>query len=298
MRGMPGASPTGVTKFVKNPDSGVRVVRAGEERIDFTDERLRIVSQDLWDRVKARQAQRRKVGALVRGGLRKRSGGGGRPGKYLLTGLLVCGVCNGSFVLRNRAYYACGSHWNGGGCSNTLNVPRSLVEKVLIDGLKEDLSDPVVIKEIERQARAMVRQPVADHGKRIAELRREIGNLADAIASGLLKSSPALAQRLQAAEAELSRLEAPQRSAPTAMLMPNVREHYLGMIERLAGVLQMEPERGREELRGILGDRIKLQPHASGRYLLADYSLGIAALLPSAEIMVAGAGFEPATFGL
>ena len=100
-----------------------------------------------------------------------------------------------------------------------------------------------------------------------------------------------LAQRLQAAEGELARLEGAQRSGPVALLMPNVRKEYLGMLDRLQGVLSMEPERGRQELRGILGDRIKLQPDESGRFLWADYSLGIAALLPSAEIMVAGARY-------
>lgn len=78
------------------------------------------------DRVKARQAQRRKeAGALVKGGLRKRAGGGGRKGKYLFTGLLVCDVCKASFVLQNREYYCCASHWNGASCSNTIKVPRN-----------------------------------------------------------------------------------------------------------------------------------------------------------------------------
>jgi len=40
--------------------------------------------------------------------------------------------------------------------------------------------------------------------------------------------------------------------------------------------------------RGILGERIKLQPDESGRFLWAEYSLGLTALLPNAEIMVAG----------
>jgi hypothetical protein len=40
----------------------------------------------------------------------------------------------------------------------------------------------------------------------------------------------------------------------------------------------------REELRGILGEKIKLQPDKSGRYLWAEYSLGLRALLPNAEI--------------
>jgi hypothetical protein len=108
-------------------------------------------------------------------------------------------------------------------------------------------------------------------------------------AGALLKSSPVLAQRLQAAEAELARLEAAQRAAPPALVVPNVGKHYLGMLDRLDAVLLRDPERGREELRGILGEKIKLQPDESGRFVWAEYSLGLTALLPNAEIMVAGA---------
>jgi len=43
-----------------------------------------------------------------------------------------------------------------------------------------------------------------------------------------------------------------------------------------------------ERVRGILGERMKLQPDESGRFLWAEYSLGLTALLPNAEIMVAG----------
>jgi Recombinase zinc beta ribbon domain len=140
----------------------------------------------------------------MRGGLRKRAGGSGRPGKYLFTGLLACDLCGASFVLRNREYYACASHWNSGACSNTINVPRLLVQQVMLAGIREDLADPAVIAEIERRVQAVTRQqqqrqPKAEHGKRIAQLTREVSNLADAVAGGLLKTSPALAQRLQAA---------------------------------------------------------------------------------------------------
>jgi len=42
--------------------------------------------------------------------------------------------------------------------------------------------------------------------------------------------------------------------------MANVRQQYLGMIDRLDDVLARHSERGRVELRGILGERIKLLP--------------------------------------
>jgi hypothetical protein len=52
--------------------------------------------------------------------------------------------------------------------------------------------------------------------------------------------------------------------------------------------------RGRDEVSGILGKRIKLQPDESGRFLWAEYLLELAPLLPigsNANLMVAGAGF-------
>ena len=67
------------------------------------------------------------------------------------------------------------------------------------------------------------------------------------------------------------------------------------MVDRLDEVLTAEPERGRAALREVLGERITLQPDASGRFLWAEYSLGIAPLLQgagaSADLMVAGARF-------
>jgi hypothetical protein len=72
-------------------------------------------------------------------------------------------------------------------------------------------------------------------------------------------------------------------------ILPNVRKHWLGMLDRLDGVLLRDSERGREDLRGLLGETIRLQPDESGHFLWAEYSLGLKALLPNAEIMVAGA---------
>lgn len=178
-------------------------------------------------------------------------------------------------------------------CSNTIKVPRKLVQDIIIGGIREDLADPEVIAEVERRVRAVVRErrrgPKANHGKRIAELRREVNNLTDAIATGMLKVSPALGQRLQAAESELTRLDAAQRVAPAALVVPDVRKRFVGMLDRLSDVLMRDPERGREELRQVLEERIRLKPDESGKFLWAEYALGVSALLPpSAEIMVAG----------
>jgi hypothetical protein len=77
------------------------------------------------------------------------------------------------------------------------------------------------------------------------------------------------------------------------LIVPNIRGRFLSMVDRLDDVLMLEPERARNELRGLLGvgERIKLKPDESGRFLWAEYSLGLSALMPNADLMVAGARF-------
>ena len=74
-------------------------------------------------------------------------------------------------------------------------------------------------------------------------------------------------------------------------VIPNVRKAWLALLDRLRGVLESDPERGREDLREVIEDKIRLCPDESGRFLWADCALGLKPLLPSAEIIVAGACF-------
>jgi hypothetical protein len=125
---------------------------------------------------------------------------------------------------------------------------------VLLDGIREDLTSPEVVAEIERQVRGALKQRRReDHGKRIAELQREVENLMDAIAAGQLRGSPALAKRLTAAETEFERLQVRQSIQPVTV--PDVRRRFLAMVHRLNEVLAAEPERGRAALREP-GERI------------------------------------------
>jgi hypothetical protein len=88
-------------------------------------------------------------------------------------------------------------------------------------------------------------------------------------------------------------LEAAQRVTPASIMVPDVRKRFLGMVDRLEDVLMRDPERGRESLREVFdGERIKLNPDESRSYLVAEYALGVRALLPAADTVVAGAGFD------
>ena len=189
------------------------------------DARLRIVPDKAWRAVKARQAA--ESGARVRRGMRKAAAGPtGRQPVYLFSGLLVCGNCGSKFTIRNPRSYACASWINGQACSNRLQVRRDLVERRLLAQVTEDLSDPAIVAHVEKELRRRlkVRQPKTDPARR-RELEREIDNLVAAIATGALRSSPALASRLTAAETELGKIREPApETASIERLIPRIGE--------------------------------------------------------------------------
>ena len=57
-----------------------------------------------------------------------------------------------------------------------------------------------------------------------------------------------------------------------ALSVPDVRGRYVDMVNGLDRILMDDPERGREELRGIVSDRIRLKPDVSGKFLWAEYA--------------------------
>ena len=117
-------------------------------------------------------------------------------GFFKKTLLLRCDVCDASFTLADARSYACASHINGAACSNTLRVRRVLVGSRALESVKADLRDPGIMSELERRVtRALsAKKPKADNAARGRSATEGSRNLTDAIAGGLLKSSPATAR--------------------------------------------------------------------------------------------------------
>jgi hypothetical protein len=156
-----------------------------------------------------------------------------------------------------------------------------------------------------RVAKALATKPAArsDEG-RIGELRSEVANLTDAIASGALRTSKALAERLSKAEVELDRLliHKAARKVNVVRLPMQLADRYRHMVSSLESELSRDVHKARTILRQLVGNEISVVPHESGKHLVARLGLVTESLLQAAggsEIfVVAGAGFEPATFGL
>ena len=90
-------------QYVKDRDSGKYSKRARPkaEWVEYRDESLRIVSDDLIAKAHNRTKGRTSTDDWIRSG--------GKP-KYLLSGLLKCGCCNQNFIMANRRSYACGGY--------------------------------------------------------------------------------------------------------------------------------------------------------------------------------------------
>jgi site-specific DNA recombinase len=224
---------------------------------------LRIVSADVWERVKARQAETHLKSSAIRAALHKNARTGRSP-TYLLSGLLKCGICGSNFVMAGAAHYACASRTNGGGhaCSNGLRFARRVAESELLAAIKAELSAPEYLEEFKRavrQALADARGARAMHsesqGRRLAELAAEIEHMAAAIAAGLL--SPTLRNKLEAAEAERANLVSEQgaSSTPTvADFLPRLADTYSALVENLENLPPGHVDRARTTLKGLIGE--------------------------------------------
>jgi site-specific DNA recombinase len=158
-------------KWVRSAADSTRrkqVPNAPAEWIEHQDERLRIISETLWETVKGRQqSQAHSLGDRVKKGLRRRAPGGRPPPKFLLSDLLRCGLCGAGFTMVNNQRYGCASHKGGNACSNSLTVTRGLAESRILENVKRDLLDPEVIREIEIRVRKVLkarRRPKANMG--------------------------------------------------------------------------------------------------------------------------------------
>ena len=293
----------------KRPRTSKRVptMRPAEEHIVREDLALRIVSDELWQRVKDRQAkQAHELGTRVTGGLRKHKPGAGRPARYLLSGLLKCVECGAGFVLANATRYMCASHTNGGAsaCAVSLSVPRERAERIIRECVEVELLDPNRLAEMEKTLLAHDPPPV-DYSARLAELGGQERNLTTAIKGG--GDIPTLLTALKDVQAERAKLQAAGGTRQATKSRKASQEPVERRAKRMLEALAEGGPAARSVMQALFPRSIWLQRDATGRFLWACFADGVGAALFDQEVtefplvgnsMVAGVGFEPTTFGL
>ena len=276
------------TRYEKHPDSRkvTRYLRDKSDWIITPAPALRIVSDDLWERVEARQRDIREQSAGIRAALHANARIGRGP-KYLFSGLLTCGQCGGKFVICDPERYGC-SHYLYRGlsvCDNTIKVSRPLVESLLLRSVQRDLFTERGLAVFKQEAARLLaeqrRATSSDltHAQaRLKQAEQEIARMVQAIKDGVRSS--ALKTDLERAEAEHTRLHGMLRAQPKqldtiASFLPNAAGRFKTLVADLAAsCARYDVDKARTLLRDLLSKQIVLHPTADGttRYLTAELS--------------------------
>lgn len=255
---------------VKNPDTGRVTTRPNAESdwVHVKAPHLRIVSDELWQAARAQQDS--LVGIfesnMERG--RARAAAASRRPKNLLSGLLMCGVCGGSYAKRSSDRFACVSHTMGTGCTNGRSIVRGHLEARVLAGLKERLMTPDALAEAMRsfveETNRLNHQRRATRGadiQRLDKTRKAIAGLVQAVEDG--GYSRPLMERLRTLEADAEEIERKLAEAPRDIpdIHPKVPELYRRKVHALAEALERPEDRdaAAKALRGLI-DRIVLSP--------------------------------------
>ena len=262
------------TKWKKVPGTSRRVceLRPKSEWIRMLHPELRIIDDLLWQRVQARLKDARDKAHPNT--LAKR----GRPSKYLLSGLMVCGECGANFIMQDTRAYGCSGHTAGGKhlCGNAVRVKREVAEAALLTNIKKRILSDETTAHIEKVFRAAIRDMGArDDGPAIEaeldQIKRKIGKVLDAIES--VGISDSLADRLHKLEAEKQDAEERLQAARIEVnpldalpdLVPACMERWRALVadfEGLATNPHVEPgelDTARSHLHALLG-KVTLRP--------------------------------------
>ena len=258
--------------YLKDPKSGQRRSRLNPPKLWIIQEvpQLRIVEDDLWDAVKARQGSIRESDRVANA--RATRFWERRRSRHLLSGLVHCGGCGSLYASIGRDYLACSAARGSGTCSNRQSIRRGALEEIILEELRQRLMAPELVEEFVRAFQKEVNSQRREddlllevNKRELAEVNRKLNGLIDAIAEGL--RAPGLQTRLD--ELELRRAELAQEigsaSTPPVQLHPNLAQIYRRKIERLQHALK-DPEiwdEATQVLRSLI-DRVVIAPAETG----------------------------------
>ena len=314
-------------RFVKDPVTQKRQARPNPPEAWLTEDvpHLRIVSDDLWNQVKTLQGAVREEIFKARSHHPGAPGlEGGRRPRYLFSGLLTCGCCGAGYTMISKTRYGCSAARNRGTCDNRKTISRKEVETRVLAGLRDQLMAPdliaAFIAEYHREMDRARRDERVEHehlSQKLGTVKKEIDNIVTAIAKGMFHES--MKARMDALEAEKAQIETRLADLPEPeplALHPGLADIYRRKVADLSAALSSEATRSEavDLLRGLI-EKIVIHPEDKGHAIEIYGELGAILSLCGAAggtnanaraggtgvgqlTMVAGAGFEPATFRL
>jgi DNA invertase Pin-like site-specific DNA recombinase len=302
--------------YMKDPETGRRRSRARTNRelvtTDVSD--LRIVSQELWDAAKARQA---RLDAAAAATFPEKTAAQApspqfwkqqRP-RFLFSGLMRCGACGSGFTKISLNHFGCaGARLKGPTtCTVLRTIRKDALEETVMGALRQRMMAPEIYhafaQEFTAEWNRIQAEASGDQADKQAELdrvRNQLERLVDAIANGT--PIGALQSRLASLEARRIALEAELANAtePAPLLHPNLADIYRDRIGQLAATLEAsDGEDAREHVRSLVesvtlfeaedGFRIEVRGELANILSLAAGSPRKAEVMCEQIKMVAGA---------
>ncbi len=260
-------------RFLKDPETGKRIARPNPQHEWIAREvpKLRIIEDDLWERV---QALKRRYAS--------RWGNKRQSKKRLFSGLLKCGCCGGGMTISRVHRYYCSARREKGTCNADRGIEATELEQRVLNGLRdillgnEQLIDEFTV-EFKRELARLRRE---GHGakrrllKELQDVERGIKRCLDFITGGDGDPGSVRAQlrRLEARKREIDADLRSQQDGADVAIHPNLPELYRKKVTKLQEALQHESTRAQvvETIRSLV-DRIarsgarSLRGHHSGR---------------------------------
>jgi site-specific DNA recombinase len=283
-------------KYIKHPDTGKKQSRLNPKSEWIINEvpEFRIVSEELWDAVKAKQSAFSTHNSENKPRMRAR---------YLLSNLFKCESCGGGVSMVNSKRYGCSRARNSGTCTNRRTVTRVSVEAAALNAIKSELLQDniieVVIGEYNRHITQLWNEnqtSVTSNKSVVAKLEKEKANLINSIKSGVQAEFIAeelnkLSEQLKAASFK------PNKQKPKLVENTGVASTFRHYLKNL--VTDRMSQEATVAMRNLV-DELILKTNGDADLLLNPYGLIEKSPVNSGESirLVAGAGFEPTTFGL
>jgi len=238
--------------------------------IDIPD--LRIIDDDLWNKVKKRQKEITKITNS------KYTHGKQLYSRNLLTGITKCGECGGNMVIVSGGKYAkygCSNNWNKGDavCTNNLKIDKFTLEERVISEVKDVFASRTCVDYITMEANYKIqeiyKQKNSNSKKTMLEeeMRRvdkELENIVTAIKMGMLTET--VKELLNKTEGrkkevlkEIEELLIPENKQQKLVAHPNLIKNYL---KNLLNTLNRQPILGRAVLSELI-DTVKIMPLSS-----------------------------------
>ena len=230
-------------------------------------EALRIVPEELWNRVRARCAD--TAGRALRFESGRLSG---RPPRglamNLLAGLATCGVCGGGLVVETsgrkrgrRKEYVCHRRRKNGTCDNAVRIEVETMNEAVLQAIEEHALTPEAIEQVvQLTERDEMRdqQDALKHEQQ--DIEQRLARLVAAIEIG--GEAASLVAKVKELEARRVAIDGELRGfKPVPRLRPEVVEGRLTEWRRL---LRQSTTQGRAVLQRVLRGRITFTPKCGG----------------------------------